>query len=167
MKFGTGIRAVIEVCMQTFKSLTFPFPETWRHKFCIFMRKRIIGIRHLPPGNGQISRKIKFYVWTRLSPLRKESPILKPSSGYANDQKPRSSNLAQDMPIIMKFCTDNRSSPFPPPPPPPPRKKFFLILFDDDVKESVNATNVQKCHFSQSWALPFQNFPGGACPGPP
>ena len=26
----------------------------------------------------------------------------------------------------------------------------MLILFDDDIKESVKATNVQKCNFSQS-----------------
>ena len=36
-----------------------------------------------------------------------------------------------------------------------PEKKFkllfqILILFDDDIKESVNATNVQKCNFGQS-----------------
>ena len=42
---------------------------------------------------------------------------------------------------------------------PPPQQKVFpekktlfqmLILFDDDIKESVKATNVQKCNFSQS-----------------
>ena len=43
---------------------------------------------------------------------------------------------------------------------PPPKKKVFpekllkvfqiMILFDDDIKESVKATNVQKCDFSQS-----------------
>ena len=52
-----------------------------------------------------------------------------------------------------------------PPPPkclifPPAKNNVFpeknwklfqiLILFDDDIKESVKATNVQKCHFSQS-----------------
>ena len=44
-------------------------------------------------------------------------------------------------------------------PPPPPEKAFpeknqtlfqILILFDDNIKESVKATNVQKCNFSQS-----------------
>ena len=45
-------------------------------------------------------------------------------------------------------------------PPPPQKKKVFseknqklfqiLILFDDDSKESVKATDVQKCNFSQS-----------------
>ena len=53
---------------------------------------------------------------------------------------------------------------------PPPKKKVFLkknlklfqikIFFDDDFKESVKVTNVQKCDFSQSWTLYFQNFPG-------
>ena len=41
------------------------------------------------------------------------------------------------------------------------------IFFDDDFKESVNVTNVQKCNFSQSWTLYFQNFPGEHAPGPP
>ena len=53
-----------------------------------------------------------------------------------------------------------------------PEKKFkllfqILILFDDDIKESVNATNVQKCNFGQSWALSFQNFPTKHAPGSP
>ena len=43
-------------------------------------------------------------------------------------------------------------------PPPPPKKVFpeknlnaisKVILFDNDIKESVKATNVQKCNFSQ------------------
>ena len=32
------------------------------------------------------------------------------------------------------------------------------IFFDDDFKESVKVTDVQKCDFSQSWTLYFQNF---------
>ena len=39
-------------------------------------------------------------------------------------------------------------------------------LFDDDFKEAVKVTNVQKCDFSQSWTLYFQNFPGEHAPGP-
>ena len=52
----------------------------------------------------------------------------------------------------------------------PPQKKVFpekneklfqiLILFDDDIKESVKATNVQKCNFSQSWTLPYRIYTG-------
>ena len=42
------------------------------------------------------------------------------------------------------------------------------IFFDDDFKESVKGTNVQKCDFSQSLTLYFQNFPGEhALEGPP
>ena len=41
------------------------------------------------------------------------------------------------------------------------------IFFDDDFKESVKVTNVQKCDFSQSWTLYFQNFQGQHAPGPP
>ena len=36
----------------------------------------------------------------------------------------------------------------------------ILILFDDDIKESIMATNFQKCNFSLSWTLPFQKIPG-------
>ena len=50
MKFGKVIRVVIEVCMQNFESLTFPFPEIWRHKFLIFMKEYVIAIRNLPHG---------------------------------------------------------------------------------------------------------------------
>ena len=39
------------------------------------------------------------------------------------------------------------------------------IFFDDDFKESVKVTNVQKCDFSQSWTLYFQNFQGQYAPG--
>ena len=43
----------------------------------------------------------------------------------------------------------------------------MLILFDNDIKESVKATNVQKCNFSQSWTLSFQNqFRGSMAPDP-
>ena len=58
---------------------------------------------------------------------------------------------------------------------PPPQsfteKKLQLfqikIFFDNDFKESVKVTNVQKCDFSQSWTLYFQNFPGGSMPPDP
>ena len=40
------------------------------------------------------------------------------------------------------------------------------MLFDDDIKESVMATNVQKCDFSLSWTLSLQNFPGEHAPEP-
>ena len=61
---------------------------------------------------------------------------------------------------------------------PSPKKKVFLkkkhlklfqikIFFDDDFKELVKVTNGQKCNFSQSWTLNFQNFPGEYAPGPP
>ena len=42
----------------------------------------------------------------------------------------------------------------------------MLILFDDDIKESVKATNVQKCNFSQSWTLSFKIFRGSITPDP-
>ena len=29
-------------------------------------------------------------------------------------------------------------------------QSYFKYLFNDDIKESVNATNAQKCNFSQS-----------------
>ena len=61
--------------------------------------------------------------------------------------------------------------------PPPQKKKFYWkknlqlfqikIFFDDDFKGSVKVTNVQKCDFSQSWTLYFQNFPAKHAPGPP
>ena len=41
------------------------------------------------------------------------------------------------------------------------------IFFDDDFKESLKVTNVQKCDFSQSRTLYFQNFPGEHAPGLP
>ena len=42
----------------------------------------------------------------------------------------------------------------------------ILILLDDDIEKSVKVTNVQKCDFSQSWTLSFQNFPGEHVAGP-
>ena len=54
------------------------------------------------------------------------------------------------------------------PPPNPPQKKIKgYFLFDDDIKESVKVTNVQKCDFSQYWALSFQTIPGEHVPDPP
>ena len=58
----------------------------------------------------------------------------------------------------------------------PPKKSFpekklkpfqIKIFFDDDFRELVKVTNVQKCDFSQSWTLYFQNISGGACPRTP
>ena len=53
---------------------------------------------------------------------------------------------------------------------PPSHKKVLLekilntvisiLIFDDDIKESIMATNFQKCDFSLSWTLPFQKIPG-------
>ena len=60
--------------------------------------------------------------------------------------------------------------------PPPPPQSFteknsqlfqMKIFFDDDFKESVKVTNLQKCDFSQSRTLYFQNFQGEHVPGPP
>ena len=41
------------------------------------------------------------------------------------------------------------------------------ILFDNDIKELVKAADVQKCIFSQSWTLSFQNFSGQHGSRPP
>ena len=58
---------------------------------------------------------------------------------------------------------------FPPKSFPEKNLKLFQIkiFFDDDFKESVKVTYVQKCGFSQSWTLYFQNLPGEHAPGPP
>ena len=38
------------------------------------------------------------------------------------------------------------------------------MLLDDDIKESVMATNAQKCDLAYSEHLSFQNFPGEHAP---
>ena len=78
--------------------------------------------------------------------------------------------------VARVLSTGGRGGSFPPnvsasPPQKFYWKKFTAIsnkdLFDDDFNESVKVTNFQKCDFSQSWTLYFQNFPGEHAPGPP
>ena len=65
--FVQVMKMLIEVYMRNFESLTFPLPEIWCHKFSIFMRDWLIGIRYLPLKIIQISRKFKLFDWQRLS----------------------------------------------------------------------------------------------------